>query len=99
MIIVTGTIELDQSDIAPAVAAARDAVEETEAEDGCIVYRFYQDIGDPALFRVYEEWESQAHLDRHLKSAHVAAFNQKLRGLRIKSLSINVVEPKSIRPI
>ncbi|WP_419909597.1 putative quinol monooxygenase [Hoeflea sp.] len=99
MIIVTGTIELDQSDIAQAVEAARDVMRETATEEGCIVYRFYQDIEEPAFFRVYEEWDSQSHLDRHLKSAHVAAFNQQLRGFRIKSLSINVVEPKSIRPI
>ena len=68
MIVVTGTIELDAGNADSAVEHAIEVMRETALEDGCIYYRFYRDLENPALFRVYEEWESDAHLAAHLKT-------------------------------
>ena len=58
--------------------AVRDAllalVEPTRAEAGCITYDLHCDRSDPALFYFYEAWESEAHLDAHLASEHLARF-------------------------
>lgn len=42
----------------------------TRAENGCLEYRLHQDNDNPALFTFYENWESMACLDSHMKSDH-----------------------------
>jgi len=34
-------------------------------EDGCISFRMYQDLEDPRVFFLFEEWESQEALEAH----------------------------------
>ena len=66
MIVVQGdfVIKAGQRDAAiAAMIAAQQAVERDEP--GCIRYSFYADLADPNKFIVYEEWETQAHLDAH----------------------------------
>jgi quinol monooxygenase YgiN len=46
----------------------------TRSEEGCLEYRLHQDNDDPALFIFYENWKSQACLDRHLESAHFKSY-------------------------
>lgn len=45
----------------------------TRAEDGCVRYDLHRDLEDPTCFVFYETWESEAHLARHLESAHILA--------------------------
>ena len=50
---------------------ARRLVEETNKNDpGCLSYAMYEDVENPLIVTVIEEWESQELLDRHMKSAH-----------------------------
>ena len=46
----------------------------TRAEEGCLFYEFYQSDEDPTVFYFLEEWRSQAGLEEHLKTPHVAKF-------------------------
>jgi len=46
----------------------------TRKEVGCLNYDLHGSPGDPAKFLFHETWSSQAALDAHLKSAHVAAL-------------------------
>ena len=48
----------------------------TRAEAGCINYDLHQSQTDPALFVFYENWESEAHLDAHARSAHIQSFRK-----------------------
>jgi quinol monooxygenase YgiN len=43
----------------------------TRAEAGCINYDFHVDAEDPCVFVFYENWRSQADLDRHLEMPHL----------------------------
>lgn len=92
MIIVSGTIEVGAQSIAPAIDAAKFVMAETARENGCIVYRFYQDIETPGLFRVYEEWESLEHLEAHFKAPHLAKFREMLSGLEILGRDIKMYD-------
>lgn len=49
-------------------------VEPTRKEDGCVQYDVHQSTEASGQFVFYENWTSRAHLDRHLKSAHMTAF-------------------------
>jgi quinol monooxygenase YgiN len=48
----------------------------TRAETGCMNYDLHQSQTDPALFVFYENWESEAHLDAHARSAHIQSFRK-----------------------
>ena len=81
MIIISGTVkvrpELRQEALERAVWMQR----LVEAEEGCVTYRFYTDLVQPDLFRVFEVWQSDAALKTHFKTPHMAEFNRALAGL------------------
>ncbi|MEZ9598285.1 putative quinol monooxygenase [Vibrio sp. 10N.286.46.A8] len=49
-------------------------IDKTRAEDGCINYDLHQDNSNPAHFVFHENWESEAHLEKHLASQHIAEY-------------------------
>jgi len=56
----------------------RDVVAITLREEGCIRYQINRDTKEPRRFVFTEEWESQAHLDRHLAAPHLQALGRQL---------------------
>ncbi|MDF2544452.1 MAG: antibiotic biosynthesis monooxygenase [Herbinix sp.] len=43
---------------------------ETRKEVGCITYDLFQDVKDPSVVTMIEEWESQEKLDAHMITEH-----------------------------
>jgi quinol monooxygenase YgiN len=56
--------------------ALLDLATQTRAEAGCIRYDIHQDTETPAHFLIYETWESRAHWQDHITSAHFVAHTQ-----------------------
>lgn len=81
MIIVSGEIPVRADRIAEAKELARWVMAETAKEKGCITYRFYSDLENPELFRVFEEWESDEALAGHFKAPHMQEFKDKVGAL------------------
>lgn len=53
------------------IALAKQLVEDTRAHDaGCIRYELLQDVRDPHLLTMLEEWEDQEALNKHMAAAH-----------------------------
>jgi quinol monooxygenase YgiN len=48
----------------------------SRAEDGCIAYSYARDVGDPELFRVFEQWRHPAALDAHFKAPHMLEWQR-----------------------
>jgi quinol monooxygenase YgiN len=48
----------------------------TRREPGCVRYELAQSVTDPDEFVMLEEWRSQADLDAHMASPHVAQLLQ-----------------------
>ncbi len=44
----------------------------TRAEPGCLGYALYASAADPTVFITVEKWASQADLDGHMTSPHIA---------------------------
>jgi quinol monooxygenase YgiN len=63
----------------------------TRAEEGCLNYDLHRDLEDPGRFVFHENWESRAHLDRHLASAHIVANRERI-GEMIASLTVKLLE-------
>lgn len=78
MILISGLIELADNDVDAMKTAATAMASATRKEDGCHAYAFYQDIENPAVFRVFEEWESDDALKAHFNAPHMAVFRAAL---------------------
>ena len=49
-------------------------IDKTRSEEGCINYDLHQDNSNPAHFVFHENWESEALLQKHLASLHIADY-------------------------
>jgi quinol monooxygenase YgiN len=65
-------------------------IDPTRQENGCIVYELLHNHKDPTDFTFVEEWETQALLDAHLASPHIAAAASQLEGLLAAELDIRL---------
>lgn len=63
-------------------------LEPTRAEDGCIQYDLHQNNEDPAHFVFYENWASEAYLQTHLATTHIADYIHATEGA-IVSFTLN----------
>jgi len=53
---------------------AEKSVTEIRKEAGCIRFELCQSTEDPLQFAMFECWESKAHFDAHLETAHFKEF-------------------------
>lgn len=61
-------------------ASLQSIIAPTLAEAGCLQYDLHQDNENPAHFMFYENWESRALWQDHMKSAHLAAHKKRCEG-------------------
>lgn len=54
------------------VAVLKDVQSASRADDGCLHYGYYAEVGDPLNYVAVEEWRDEQALDAHLRTAHVA---------------------------
>ncbi len=87
-IIVTGVIDLDPAKHDDAIAAMTACMEATRAEDGCEHYAFSADLADPGRFHVSEQWASQAAMDAHMATPHLAALMGQMGELGVTGASL-----------
>lgn len=99
MIIVTGEIEIDPAAIDALRGAAITMMAETAKEEGCLFYRFYQDLEHPGKVRVYEEWESEVHLQAHMETPHMQVWRAALADITLKSRRIQILTGATARDL
>ncbi len=100
MLVITGTLRFAEECIEEARAAMAEVGKTTrENDEGCIIYSFSQDIDEPGLFRVYEEWENSDNLKAHGQAEHMAAFQKKLKGLKILGADIKLATVEEFKPL
>jgi quinol monooxygenase YgiN len=81
MIVIAGTVRIRPGRRAEAIEVAGAMVRATQAEAGCRQYQFYADLGDPDVFFLFEEWESDDALAGHFASEHMRVFQERLPAL------------------
>lgn len=87
-ILVTGIIDFDPAKRDEAIAAVTACMDATRAEEGCEHYAFTGDFTDPGRLHVSEQWASQAAIDAHNASPHLAALFGAMGGLGVTSASL-----------
>jgi quinol monooxygenase YgiN len=95
MIVVTGEFRFQPGKDDAVRAAMVDMMNETAKEAGCLQYRFYRDVENPDAYRVYEEWESDAHLADHAASEHMKVFRGRLKEIGVVSRDVKKMEAGS----
>lgn len=98
MIVIAGTLRLTPEGLAAVRELARATVVATNQEDGCIVYSFAEDINEPGLIRIYEEWESREALDAHGRAPHMTVWRDGLKTVEVKGLELKLIEAASVEP-
>lgn len=73
-IIMTVSFQLQADKRDEAIAAALAMQAETKLEPGCSEYRFWTAADDPDALGLFERWDTQEALDKHIATAHMAAF-------------------------
>jgi len=99
MLVIAGTITIDPTNRDKAIEAAIWMMAETRKEPGNDAYVFSADFEDPAVFRLFEQWESQAALDEHFAAPHMARFQALLGELGVKDVSVQKYEVASVGPV
>jgi quinol monooxygenase YgiN len=99
MIIVAGTIRVPADKLDDLMPVARETLAATRKEAGCILYSFALDLEDRGLIRIYEEWETRAHLDAHGRQPHMAPWRAKLAEVGVSQRSIKAYEASGGDPL
>jgi quinol monooxygenase YgiN len=68
---------------------ARELVAESRKEKGCIAYALHQEINDPTIVTMLEEWVDEEALKQHGTSEHVERIVPELRKLR-EGIEVNI---------
>jgi quinol monooxygenase YgiN len=92
MIIVKGEVRFGAGEIARLKAEFEAMIRATRAEAGCASYAYSADLLDPDLLLVAEEWASEAALDEHMQSPHMAKLGATLATAKIEALRIDAYE-------
>ena len=56
-------------------------VEPSRRDKGCINYDMHVSLESPGLFVFYENWESKAHWEHHMKTEHLQEWRENSVGL------------------
>ncbi|WMW22822.1 putative quinol monooxygenase [Methanolobus mangrovi] len=72
------------------IGLSKELVKETLKEEGCIEYGLYQDLKNPLILTMIEEWEDNNSLGRHFNSEHFKEIVPLMANLCEKETEINV---------
>ncbi|MCL1835592.1 MAG: antibiotic biosynthesis monooxygenase [Oscillospiraceae bacterium] len=93
MVKVTASNNVKAECVEEYLAISKELVERTNADDaGCIKYELCRDVNDPLHFVMLEEWEDQASLDAHMKSAHFTTLIPKTGGMTAGPPTLTLLE-------
>lgn len=92
MILVLANIESEEADIDAMKAAINTMEIASQAEPGCISYRFTQELSNPAKMVVVEQWESVEALVTHFGMPHMAAFGEAMSAHPPKNVEAKMYE-------
>jgi quinol monooxygenase YgiN len=74
MIVVAGTIRVAPEKMDALRPHAEAVIAATRAEPGCLAYSFAEDLAEPGLIRIYEEWRSLQDLEAHGRAPHMTPW-------------------------
>jgi quinol monooxygenase YgiN len=99
MLTIAGTIRVPPENLAALRPHMLVVLEASQAEDGCIVYSYAEDIQEPGLIRIFEAWRDRAALGAHGKAPHLAAWREAGRQYGVSDRRLSLYEVASETPL
>ncbi|MDR2089193.1 MAG: antibiotic biosynthesis monooxygenase [Clostridiales Family XIII bacterium] len=92
MIHVVASMRVKEGALDQILPIIRQLVSETVKEEGCVRYECTRDLRDGNHLLILETWESRAHLDAHMQSAHFKTLSPQMDAFRTGPSEITVTE-------
>lgn len=99
MLVIMGTVRIAPARIADAIPAMSKMVAASNAEDGCLLYAYSQDLVDPGLVRISECWRDREALKDHFTSPHMAEWRDVIPTLGISDRNLTLYEVSGSEPV
>ena len=72
--VINARINVKPEAIQDFISFANVIIEQSNLETGCLVYKLYQEIGNPASFIFYEVYKNQEAVEFHNSTHHFKTF-------------------------
>lgn len=99
MLIIEGWLQFAPGEIDKFSEAAKQMVEATRQEEGCLHYAFARDMNDPDIIRISERWVDDAALEAHFQSPHMAAFGAGLAQVERLGSDVRLYQGDEVRRV
>ena len=99
MLIVSGRFRLPLDRIAEAREAMARVIAASLAEAGCRAYSYAEDVTQPGLFRVHEEWDSREALEAHFATPHMREWQAAREALGFHDREVSAFEAGAETPL
>lgn len=99
MIVVSGRFRLPPEQIAEARQAMAKVVASSNAEPGSRIYCYAEDVTEPGLFRVYEEWDSREAIEAHYQATHMREWQSVREALGFHDRAVVAYEAGEPTPL
>lgn len=97
MIVVNAKIEATPETIAAMKAAILAMEKASRAEAGCEDYTFSVELGNPAVMRITERWQSMDILVKHFATPHMAEFRAAMAAHPPRSVTAHFYEATEVQ--
>lgn len=88
---------------ADAMDAVRDAMKAmmraTLKEEGCVTYNLCEDLFEPGLIRISEEWETMPALEAHFETAHMKVWRDALGAADMSDRNVGIYDGTLLKTV
>ena len=88
--VINARISVKPEAIEQFLSFAETVIERSNLEQHCLVYKLYQEVGNPSGFIFYEVYENQDAVDFHNSTNHFKTFIGAITGLLAESPQIEI---------
>ena len=72
------------------IQLAKELIEKSKQEQGCISYGLFQDINNPSIITFIEDWQNQKSIELHRNSEHFKRIVPLFADLRVSKGEVNL---------
>jgi quinol monooxygenase YgiN len=81
------------------IKGAKECIDGTRKEKGCIAYESHTSINDPNLFVVVERWETREDLNAHGRAPHMKVWREYSAPLKVSPTVIEIISDGKVEKI
>jgi quinol monooxygenase YgiN len=99
LIVVFGALRLPPDNLPAAKPHMQAMVEASRGEEGCLQYAYAEDVFEPGLIHVSEQWRDREALKLHFQTPHMTIWRAAFSTLGIADRSLFTVEGGAVEPL